>query len=91
MNSVNEFAVIITEIITEHDFKSESLFRMCSVATNLVTSLEFIPILCATTLYHYGRTRNTYVATHFILLSSTADSSAAGGYVVVPERFGYNE
>ena len=30
--------------------------------------------------------RNDSVATHFILLSSTATSSATGGYVVVPER-----
>ena len=62
-------------------------FRMCSVATNLVTSLEFTPIRCATTLCHCGRTRNGYVATHFIHLSSTAESSATSGYVVVPERF----
>ena len=26
----------------ELDFKSEYLFRMCSVVTNLVTSLEFL-------------------------------------------------
>ena len=55
---------------------------MCSTATNLVTSLEFKPIRYATTLCHFGRTRNGYVANHFILLSGTA---------VVLERFGQNE
>ena len=64
---------------------------MCSVVTNLVTSLEFKPIRCATMLRHFGRTRNGYIATHFYLLSSTAKSSAIDGYVVVPERFGQNE
>ena len=42
-------------------------------------------------LCQFGQTRNGYVATYFILLSSTAASSATGGYVVVPERFGENE
>ena len=35
----------------------------------------------------FGRTRNVYVATRFILLRSTAVSSAASGYVAVPEHF----
>ena len=61
---------------------------MCSVATNLVTSQEFYPLRCATTLSYFGRTRTCYVATHFIPLSSTAKSSATRGYVVVPEIFG---
>ena len=64
---------------------------MCSVVTNLVTSLEFQPIRCATTLFHFGRTRNVYVATRFILLSSTAESSATSGYVAVPEHVLQNE
>ena len=64
---------------------------MCPVATNLMTSPDFNPIRCATTLCHFGRTRNDYVATHFFLLSSTAESSATSGYVVVPECFGQNE
>ena len=63
---------------------------MCSVATNLVTSVEFDQIRCATTLCHFGGTRNGYVATHFILLKSTAESSATSGYVIVPEPFGQN-
>ena len=71
-------------IITERDFKSEYLFRMCSVVTNLLTSLEFQPIRCATMLCKLGRTRNGYVVTRFILLSSSATS----GYVVAPGRFG---
>ena len=42
-------------------------------------------------LCHFEQTQNGYVATYFILLSSTAASSATSGYVVVPERFGQNE
>ena len=42
-------------------------------------------------LCHFGQTRNGYVATKFILLSSTPASSATSGYVVVPEHFGQNE
>ena len=64
---------------------------MCSVVTNLVMSLEFQPIRCATMPCHFGRTRNVYVATRIILLSSTAESSATSGYVVVPERYGRSE
>ena len=73
-------------IRTELHFKREYLFRMCSVATNLVTSLGFQPSHCATKLFHFGRTRNFYIATRIILLSSTAESSATSGYVVAPER-----
>ena len=42
-------------------------------------------------LCHFGRTRNGYVVNRFILLSSTAESSATSGYVVVPERAGQIE
>ena len=38
-------------------------------------------------LCQFGQTRNAYVATWFILLSSTATSSATSGYVVLPEHF----
>ena len=38
-----------------------------------MTSLEFQPIRCATVLFHFGRTRDVYVATKIILLSSTAE------------------
>ena len=75
----------------ELDLKSEFLFPMCSVVTNLVTSLEFQPIRCATTLFHFGRTRNVDVATRIILLSSTAESSATVGHVVATERSGQSE
>ena len=78
-------------IRTELEFKNEYLFRMCSVVTNLLTSLEFQPIRCATTLFQLGRTRNVYVATRFILLSSTAESNAKSGSVVAPERSGQSE
>ena len=59
---------------------------MCSVVTNLATSLEFQPIRCASTLFHFGRTRNGYVAARVIRLSSTAESGATRGYVVALER-----
>ena len=42
-------------------------------------------------LCQFGRTRNVYVATTFILLSSAAESSATSGYVAVPEHFLQNE
>ena len=42
-------------------------------------------------LCQFGRTRNVYVAPRFILLSSTAASSATSGYVVVPEHYLQNE
>ena len=42
-------------------------------------------------LCQFGRTRNVHVATKFILLSSTAESGATSGYVVVPEHFLQNE
>ena len=64
---------------------------MCSVATKLVTSLDFNPIRFVITLCHFGRTRNGYAATRSILFSSTAESSATRGTVVIPERFGRNE
>ena len=66
------------------------MFRTRSVATDLVTSLEIQPICCAFMQCQFGRTRNDYVATYFILLSSTAASSNTSGYVV-PEHFGQNE
>ena len=64
---------------------------MCSVVTNLVTSLEVQPIRCATTLFLFGRTRNVYVATRIILRSSTAENSATSGYVVAPESSGQSD
>ena len=67
------------------------MFRTCFVATNLVTSPEFQPNRCATMLRLFEQTRNGYVATRWILLSSTAESSATSGYVVVPERSGQSE
>ena len=76
---------------TELDFKSEYLFRMFSVVTNLVTSLDFQSIRCATMLFHFGRTRNVSVATRIILLGSTAENSATSGYVVATERSGQSE
>ena len=67
------------------------LLRTRSVATDLVTSQKFQPIRCAFMLFQFGRTRNLYVATRFILLNSTVESSATSGYVAVPEHFLQNE
>ena len=63
------------------------LLRVRYVATDLVTSQNFQPIRCAFMLCQFGRTRKVYVATRFILLSSTAESSATSGYVAVTEHF----
>ena len=67
------------------------LLRTRYVATDLVTSQKSQPIRCASMLCQFGRTRNVYVATRFILLSSAAESSATSGYVAVPEPFFQNE
>ena len=37
-------------------------------------------------LFHFGWTRDVYVATRIILLSSTAEGSATSGYVAATER-----
>ena len=67
------------------------LLRARYVATDLVTSQNFQPVRCAFALFHFGRTRNVYVATRSILLSSTAESSATSGYVVATERSSQSE
>ena len=67
------------------------MFHTRSVATDRVASLEIQPTRCAIMLRQFGQTRNGYVATYFILLRGTAESSATSGYVVIPERFGQNE
>ena len=64
---------------------------MCSVVTNLVTSLEFQPIRCATTLFHFGRPRDVYVATRIFLPNSTAEGSPTSGHVAATERSGQSE
>ena len=64
---------------------------MCSVVTNLVTSLEFQSNRRATTLFHFGRTREVSVVTKIILLSSTAFRSATSGYATATERSGQSE
>ena len=64
---------------------------MFSIVTNLVTSLEFQPIRCATALFHFGRPRDVYVATRIILLSSTEEGSGTGGYVAATEHSGQSE
>ena len=42
-------------------------------------------------LFHFGRTRNVYVATRIILLASTAETRATSGYVAATERSGQSE
>ena len=90
IDNVNKFAVSNTTIKRERYFKSEYLFRTCSVATKL-TSLESNLIHCATMLSHFGQTRSSYLVIFFILRGSTATSSATGDYVAVPEHSGQNE
>ena len=63
------------------------LLRTRSVATDLVTSQNLQPIRCAFMLCQFGRTRNVFVPTRFILLSTIAESSATSGYVAVQEHF----
>ena len=67
------------------------LLRARYVAPDLVTSQNFQPIRCAFMLCQFGRTRNVYVATRFILFSSIAESSATSGHVAVPEHFLQND
>ena len=67
------------------------LLRTRYVATDLVTSQNFQPIRRAFAMLHFGRTRDVYVATRILLLSSTAEGSATGGYVVATERSGQIE
>ena len=67
------------------------LLRTRSVATDLVTSQNLQPIRCAFMPCQFGRARNVYVATRFILFSSTAESSSTSGYVAVLEHFLQNE
>ena len=91
IDNVNMVAVDIMTTITALDFKTEYLFRTCSVGTNLVTSVEFNSIHCTTMLCHIGQPRNGSVATHFILRSRIASSSVTGDYVAVLEHFGQNK
>ena len=67
------------------------LLRTRYVAIHLVKSQNFPPIRCTFTLFHFGRTRDIYVATRIILLSSTAEGSATSSYVVAMERSGQSE
>ena len=61
------------------------------VATDLMTSQNFQPLRCAFMLCQFSRTRNVYVATRFILLSITAESSVTSGHVAIPEHFPQND
>ena len=57
IDSFDEFAVFNSALVTDRDIQSEYLFYMCSIATNMVTLLEFNAIRCATMRCHFGRTR----------------------------------
>ena len=91
IDSVKKISKLLIGITTERDFKSEYLFRICSVVTNVLNSLELQPNSCATMLFDFEQTRNGHVATRLILLSSSANSIATSGNVVVPERSGQSE
>ena len=78
-------------VIIERDYRSEYLFNTRSVVTNMVTSLEFNPIRCATTLCHFGQTWIASVVNHSFLRCSVATSKATGNYVAVLEQFSQNE
>ena len=91
MDNVNKFAVDNMTTNIALDFESENLFRTCSVAINLVTSIEFNPIRCATMLCHIRQTWNGSVPIYFLRRGSAATSNATGDYVAVPERLGQNE
>ena len=67
------------------------LIRTRYVATDLVTSQNFQPVRCAFTLFHFGRTRDVYLATRIILVSNTAEGSATSGYILATERSGQSE
>ena len=90
IDNVKKLAVSEKTKSTQLDIKSEYLFRACSVLTNLVTSLEYNPIRCATMLCYFGQTRNSYVALFFNLHGSIATSKAADDYVGVWDHFGQN-
>ena len=87
VDNINKFAMYTTAKYRAW-LKCDYLFRKCFVATNLVMSLEFNPIRCATMLCWPN---NGSVGSNFILVSSTATSSATGANVAVPERFAQNE
>ena len=91
VDNVNLFAVSNMTTSTERGFKSQYLFRTCSFAANMVTSLEFNPICCAAILCHCGQTGSSHLAILFIFRGSTTTSSVTGDDVAVPERFGQNE
>ena len=72
-------------------YESEHLFRTCSGATSLVTSLEFNPICRTIKLCHFCQPWNGSGVTHFIHFSRNATSSATSENVTVLEGIGQNE
>ena len=69
----------------KREFKSEYLFRTCSVATDLVTSLEFIQPavqLCWVVLAKNGTVWQPFIH---------SSKQHCDDYVAVPDRFGQNE
>ena len=90
IDNVKGFALITIAII-ERDFKSEYLFCTCSVATNLVTSLQFHSDLCnyvVPFLANYGIVPHSLI---FTPNSRTATNSATNEYGTVPEWPSRNE
>ena len=77
--------------MTERDFKSEYLICRCSVATNLVTSLELHSDLCFYAmpfLANYGTVPFSPILTPIAALLQAVPT---GEYGTVPERLGRNE
>ena len=81
IDKVSSFAAVMTENI-EFDFKNEYLLRASTVATNLLTSLEFHPIRCATMLFFWTNTER-FRSHSFHCSQQQCD--------VVLERFGQSE
>ena len=89
IDNVKNFA-LITTAIKKHDFKSEYLFRMCSVTTHLVTSQELRSHLwyyAVPSVANYGTVPYSF---NFIpILAPLQAVLEKNG--TVPERLGRNE
>ena len=77
--------------IIQSDFKSEYLFRTCSVDTYLVTSLKISFRLLSYYVVPFWPTMEQFRIYSFHSFRSTATSNATSEYVTVPERLSKNE
>ena len=86
IDNVNKFALITTAFI-KPDFKSDYLFRTCSVATNLVTSLYYsLYLLCD---YAVPRWPVMVLLRIYSFSLSYGTCSATTEYGTVPQRIGH--